>query len=120
MNSSIPIVTLSQSLIRVLACATLNTGLQSILVFDASHDAFTAIASTLAQLLGAATGKEVERVLLGVSELEDDLWGSQTIYNEENGHTVRWHSGLLTAPVDETHLRLILIPDLTKLSLAAA
>jgi magnesium chelatase subunit D len=120
MSNSISTITLPQSLMTGLACAALNPGLRNILVFDASYDVLNEAASALTQLLEAATGKEVERILLGISELDDDLWGNLAISNDENGQSVKWRHGLLTAPADDPHLRLIVIPDLTKLSLAAA
>jgi magnesium chelatase subunit D len=122
MSNPITTFTLTQTILKGLACATLNPGLQNILVFDASYEALNAMASALTQLLQAATGKEVERVSLGVSELDDDLWGGLTIYTdrERGDQSVRWQHGLLTSPEDSPYLRLILIHDLTKLSLAAA
>ena len=121
MSSPISSITLTQSLLKGLACAALNPGLQSILVFNSSYDALNAMASALAQLLQAATGKEVERISLGVSEVDDDLWGSLTISTEERGdQSIRWRHGLLSNPEDSLCLRLIMINDLAKLSLAAA
>ena len=120
MSSSIAGITLSQSLLKGLACAALNPGLRAILVFDAPYDALTAMASALAQLLRTTTGKEVRSVQLGTSELDDDLWGRFAISTNESGNqAVRWHQGLLTASLDDPSLSLIVIPGLTRLSLAA-
>ncbi|HLX56685.1 MAG TPA: hypothetical protein VKR83_06650 [Ktedonobacteraceae bacterium] len=82
-------------------------------------------ARRLAQMLECATGREVKQVNLGSSELDDDLWGSTVIRYDKIGASVVWHRGQLAnlgndSREDEQRLRLVLIPDLTRLSSAAA
>ncbi len=97
---------------RVLACAALRPELGSVLVYDAEPGTLDSIAVCLLELLSAITD-QVEDVRLGPALTDDDLWG----YGE--GLPAPWRRpGLLIAP--EGHFRLVVIPDLAQLSLAAA
>jgi magnesium chelatase subunit D len=104
---------------RELACAALNPGLRSVLVFDASIATLKAAAHSLAQMLEVVTDFRVMPVQLGVVETEEDLWGSLTLCSENTTSTFEWQRGVL-ASGREQELRLVMIPDLTRLSLATA
>ena len=120
-----PEMTLTQTFIRSLACAAVNPGLRSILVLDTPYTELQSTASILTQMLECTTGNKVEQVHLRVSELDDDLWGSLFIDHGSNGQPIVWRRGILANPPNnlqngEQPLRLVIIPDLAKLSLAAA
>jgi magnesium chelatase subunit D len=98
---------------RGLACAALSPGLQSVLAFDGEPAVLRLAADRMVQLLEGATGQRVKRVVFGTAETEEDLWGRWTLGKGER--VFEWQAGLLTA--DEW--RLVLIPDLAQLSVAA-
>ncbi len=120
-------------LMRGLACAALHPGLRSILVFDASPSTLQIMAGLLAQMIAVVTGGEfvspqasgserghrIVPVQLGTVETEEELWGSLTLSQEMTSKSVVWRAGLLAAGRDwET--RIVVIPDITRLSLAAS
>ncbi len=107
-------------MMRALECAAITPGLQSIVVFDAPYTVLETMGLALSKMLEAATGKEIERVHLGVSEQDDDLWGRLSIVNVGNGQSVDWQRGLLDGTASNSRILLAIIPDLAKLSLSAA
>jgi magnesium chelatase subunit D len=127
------IAELQNPLIRGLACATLHPVLRSLLVFDASPAMLQTMAGLLAQMVRAVSGGKIVApsepklgadhrivtVQLGAVETEEELWGSLTLGHEVADRTVVWRSGLLTAGRDR-EARIVVIPDLTRLSLAAS
>jgi len=85
-------------------------------------------------MLEIITGHQVNLVTLGTYEAEDHLWGSWGLGGESEEHLLQWKSGLLfpsskemsyspyalnKSPdwFDNSQLRLVVIPNLTKLSL---
>jgi magnesium chelatase subunit D len=110
---------LKNPLMRGLACAALNPDLRSVLVFDASIATFKAAAHNLAQMLEVVTDFRVVPIQLGVVETEEDLWGSLALSSENTTSTFKWQRGVLTSG-REQELRVVVIPDLTRLSLATA
>jgi magnesium chelatase subunit D len=125
---------LKERVTRLLACAAINPALRSILVFNSTPNRLRQAAQTISQMLEILTGHIVDVVTLGTYEAEDDLWGSWGLGSESGEHLLRWKPGLLFQPITEifasgeipvastnkSHVRLVVIPDLTKLSLAAA
>ncbi|NET58964.1 MAG: hypothetical protein F6K47_23315 [Symploca sp. SIO2E6] len=108
------------ALTSALACAAISPSLRSILMFDASPETLRLVAQTTTQMLEVVTGYPIVSVTLGTFEAEDDLWGSLGLGDEsETEPAVTWKPGLLTGGQQDSPLRLIVIPDLTKLSLAA-
>lgn len=104
---------------RGLACAALNSGLRSVLVFDGTIATLQSAAHTLAQMLEVVTDCRVVPVQLGVVETEENLWGGLALSKETTAFPFEWQRGVL-ASGREQELRLVIIPDLTKLSLATA
>jgi magnesium chelatase subunit D len=92
-----------------------------VLIFDAEPAAIRLIANLFAQMLHQVTGKTVNQVYLGVIETEDDLWGRWEIARDchPDQFPLRWRSGLLGSADRSDKLQLVVIPDLTQLSLAA-
>ena len=110
-------LSLTNSFWRSLACAAIAPGLRSILLFDNSFETLRLAAKTTAQMLESVTGNSVLSVTLGTFESEDVLWGSLGLGSESKEQLLQWQPGLLA---NDSRLQLIVIPDLTKLSLAAA
>jgi magnesium chelatase subunit D len=120
---------LQNPLSRGLAAAALHPGLRSLLVFDAAPTMLQIMAGQLAQMVAAVTGTEIalpeaeagseariKLVQLGAVETEEELWGSLTL--GQAASSIVWRSGLLAAA--EPEIRIVVIPDLTRLSLAAS
>lgn len=108
-----------QSFLKGLACAAVNPSLRSILILNAPYQGLEVAANTLTQML-QAVDQSAERVHLGVSELDDDLWGSLELHKGRGNSPVTWHRGSLAGLWNESCTRLVLISDLTKVSLAVA
>ena len=119
-TTSLPL-SLDNPLMRGLACAALQPGLRSVLVFDADPKVVRAYAQVLAQMLGV-TESTPKVVQLSAVDSEDDLWGQLSIAPtaDAEGTTVVWQAGLLGSEDRSDELGLLVIPDLTQLSLAGA
>lgn len=102
---------------RGLICAALNANLRSILVFDASIETLNSAAERLKLMLERIGTQNVTIVRLGVIGTEEDLWGSLTFRNSKLGNDFEWRSGSLASGRGD-ELRIVIIPDLTRLSLA--
>jgi len=113
-------LSLTDPFTRSLACAAISPGLRNILVFDASAETLRLVAQTTAQMLEVVTGYPIVSVTLGTFEAEDDLWGNLGLCGESGEQPFQWKQGWLAAGQNDSQLRLVVIPDLTKLSLAAA
>ncbi len=113
-------VKIQSSLMKSLCCVALNPKLRSILLFDSSINSLQQVGGILLSLLKITTGCErVVPLKLGTFESEDDLWGQVGLGDELNKQAFRWQSGLLGATDNTNEMKLVIIPDLTKLSLAA-
>lgn len=102
---------------QVLACVAITPGLRSILFFDTATEILKLAAETLSQMLEVITEKSVKKIILTTIETEEDLWGSFQISRDLETLPFQPNPGLLT---DNSTLHLVIIPDLTKLSLAAS
>jgi len=106
-------------LMKSLCCVALNRGLRSILLFDISPVDLQQVAEVLISLLKAVTECEIVPIKLGTFESEDDLWGQIGLCGESENQAFKWQSGLLGKTENDQEIQLVIIPDLTKLSLAA-
>ncbi len=106
-------------LVEGLACAALQPRLRRILVFDGTPAMLQTAAVLFAELLAVTTGQAVQSVTLGPTDSEETLWGNWALTPAAATPPFIWKPGLLGGP-DDTALRLVVIPDLTRLSLAAA
>lgn len=88
-------------------------------MFDTSPEILRLTANIMAEMLKSVTEKTVTLVTLGTWETEEDLWGSWGLNRQVNEQLLSWKLGLLAGGQEDAELRLIIIPDLTKLSLAA-
>ena len=109
---------------RGLACAALNRGLRSILMFDVSPVVLRSLADLTVKMLQVVTGDKVVLIQLGTTETEDDIWGQwgmspSSKSPDSQKFPISWKPGLLGSVDQVRELRLVLIPDLTRLSLSA-
>ncbi len=112
--------TLKNPLLQSLCCVALNPGLRSILLFDISPMGLQQVASILASFLAITTNcDKVVPVKLGTFESEDDLWGQISFGSQLEKSPFQWQPGILSQAENIKEIRLIIIPDLTQLSLAA-
>ncbi|OKH42655.1 hypothetical protein FACHB389_00370 [Nostoc calcicola FACHB-389] len=109
-------LSLDDSFTRSLACAAITPGLRSILLFDSSLEVLQLAAQITADML-EVVGYPVKTVYLNSFESEENLWGSWQLGAQSEKQALQWKPGLLT---NDSQLCLAIIPDLTKLSLAAA
>lgn len=114
--------TLDNPLVSGLACAVLSSGLRSILVLDTNPVTMRALASGFAQMLEQTTHQVVTQVQVDSFATENNLWGKliASPSDEFNELPIYWQSGVLGSPEQKDSPRLVLLPDLTQLSLAAA
>ncbi|NEZ64374.1 hypothetical protein D0962_16510 [Leptolyngbyaceae cyanobacterium CCMR0082] len=112
-------VDLSNPLLQGLACAALSPGLRKILVFDAPITSLTMAAQNLAWMLKQTTHCQITQVQLGMVETEESLWGGLTLPQEKADQPFAWQPGSLAEGRDNA-LKLVIIPDLARLSLATA
>ncbi len=99
---------LPPSLERLLSCAAIREGLDSLLLYDAPPELLERVAEVWSEKLAAVHGQPVGRVQLGPWTSEEDLWGLGDALPQ-----VWRHPGVLATEAP----RLVLIPDLTRLSL---
>ncbi len=110
-------LSLDDSFTRSLACAAITPGLRSILLFDSSLEVLQLAAQITADMLEVVVGYPVKTVYLNSFESEENLWGSWQLSAQSEKQALEWKPGLLT---NDSQFCLAIIPDLTKLSLAAA
>jgi magnesium chelatase subunit D len=104
--------------VRALAAAAVSPALRAVLCFDATPRSLLAIGRTFAELLRDADMIDVTRVVLGSSETNEDLWDAVTWSGSEAAAEFSPAPGLL-GPSNPRVLKLVVIPDLPQLSLAA-
>lgn len=114
----------SDSLLRGLACAALEPGLRQVLLFDADFVVLETAVSNLQQMLQLTTRQDVQVVHLPGTAQDDDLWGGYIPDHSEvtdsknwRGMTVTWQEGWVTQNRQSEDWLLVVIPDLSLLSL---
>jgi magnesium chelatase subunit D len=112
-------LTENTTLLDGLACAALEPGLRSILVFDAPYSGLQQIAALLAQMLTCATDLPIERTILSSAARDDDLWGYLPLPGSRDAATIAF-ANLFSPARNSDKLQLIIIPDLSRVSLVAA
>jgi magnesium chelatase subunit D len=88
------------------------------LVFDSTPHGLRNAAQCWAEMLAVTTDQTPTIVYLGLTDTEETLWGHLALTQTGDTQPFSWESGLLGSP-DESTLRIVFIPDLTRLSLAA-
>lgn len=97
---------------RLLSCVAISDALDGLLVYGATAATLEWLADGLTDRLRAAGARSVDRVWLGSADTEDTLWGAPGLPRVWGGR------GLLVPPGGTT--RIVIAPDLSRLSLAAA
>lgn len=102
----------------MLGSMAINAKLSSLLLYDTTAHGLEQIAAILKASLEITTpGKTIAYVRLSSSDSEDDLWGQLGLANNlDKGFC--WQSGLL-GQCAQNLIKIVLIPDLTMLSLSA-
>jgi magnesium chelatase subunit D len=113
-------LTENTTLLDGLACAALDPGLRSILMFDAPCAGLQQIAALLGQMLACATNLPVETALLSSAAHDDDLWGYLPLPGGRDAATTIPFANLFSRMRNSGRLQLIIIPDLSRLSMVAA
>ena len=90
----------------------ISDALDGLLVYGASGATLEWLADGLADRLRASGARSVDRVWLGSADTEDTLWGAPGLPRGWGGR------GLLVPPGGT--VRIVIVPDLSRLSLAAA
>ena len=103
----------TRDLLCLLDCVALSGTLDGILVYNASGASLEFLAAELTDRLRAAGAPSVDHVWLGAADTEDSLWGNVPGPAGWGGSR-----GLLVPPEGTT--RIVIVPDLSRLSLAAA
>lgn len=119
---------ITDPLVRGLACAALEPGLRRVLLFDVAFETLETAVPLFQSILQTTTDTAVTVVTLPANALDDDLWGTLTPKLSPTGAesaatsglAVQWQDGLLTRNRHSSDLLLVVIPDLSRLSLAAA
>jgi magnesium chelatase subunit D len=109
-------LSLSDFFTRSLACAAITPGLRSILLFDSSLELLELAAQITGEMLEVVTEHPVKTVYLNSFDAEDKLWGNWELAAQSEKQLLQWKPGLLG---NDSELCLVIIPDLTKLSLTA-
>jgi magnesium chelatase subunit D len=109
----------NESLLRALACVALAPALCSMLVYDADFESlWLQIGDPLAAILEIVGQDKIKPILLNSDLLEDNLWGTVTLIPPSKDHgtwSTGWQRGVFEP--EEGTLKLIMIPDLTRLNL---
>lgn len=112
---------LNDPLFTGLAGTILSPALRSLLIFDAPANGLQRIADHLRLLLEETSGQPVELALLGAFERDDDMWGRLPLPKRtEQGLTLTLHPQIFSPERSTGCIQLLVIPDLARLSLAAA
>lgn len=104
---------------KLLAIATIEPQLQSLLVFDGTEKDLLVAAHTWKKFLAIAHGSEVSMMTLDSVTTEEKLWGRFSLESdrEKDGTKIEWKPSKLVATGGKP--LLVVIPDLTRLSLVA-
>jgi magnesium chelatase subunit D len=120
MNSVTPWIP-DDPLTRGLCYAALEPGLRSVLIYDLDPAALDIVARRFAGLLNVADELVVEVAVLPAWAGDDELWGSWTWAEGELGRVqVVASPGFFGPRVGDPVLRLLVVPDLSRLGVAAA
>ncbi len=108
---------LTSPLSRAIACAVLQPALRSLLIFDTP---FTGLEQIAYQVVEAAaqTGQQLRPIVVSMAGHDDDLWG-EAILPGSDGTIKKVHARIFS-PYETEETPLLIIPDLSALSLAAA
>lgn len=107
-------------LVRGLACAALDPGLRSILVFDIAPAELQRVSRRLSLMLSLTTGHPASEVTLSSNSTDDELWGIEPADGRQLSFLGISRRGLLSPLDDDRAVQVVVVHDLARLSLAAA
>jgi magnesium chelatase subunit D len=87
------------------------------LIYDIPPTQLNHVAALLSEMLKVVTEQEALSMTLGATESEDDLWGYPSLRGDVEELTLDWQAKLIP---EDKRPRLLVIPNLANLSLAAA
>lgn len=101
-----------------IACAMLQPALRSLLIFDAPFTGLQQVARQIVEIALQTTGQKLRPIVMSSNECDDDLWGESVLPGSDGKTETRAQIFSPSHRPEET--LLIIIPDLSALSLAAA
>lgn len=116
----VPAGELKRSMLMGLECLAIDPELRSALIFDASPSTMLGMARHLATMLEGVVDHPVETITLSSIDAEDSLWGVATLKPDSQGNWINWQITRLAQASRHPVPRLVVIPDLVRLSLPAA
>lgn len=110
---------LARRLVRALVCAAVDPALTGVLLFDLEPRLITRVAGVFADILAGSEGPAGAPVVLGAASRDEDLWVRPELHQERDGVSFRTRPGpLIAADGSPGPPPLIVVPDLTRLSVA--
>jgi len=100
----------------LLAAAILEPDLRSILAFDTDESELLRLSDRFAQAIEIGRDLSVKQIILDSATTEENLWGHFVAETKDDNKIITWQPSAIVR--DEP--LLVVIPDLTRLSLAAA
>ncbi len=100
-----------------IACEVLQPALRSLLLFDVPFAGLQQAAQQTIEI-AAQVGQKLRPIIVGSTEYDDDLWGERILPG--NHGKMEAHAQIFLPPKDSDETLLLIIPDLSMLSLAVA
>ncbi|HEY0932563.1 MAG TPA: hypothetical protein VGD91_02365 [Trebonia sp.] len=111
-------LTVAERVSTMLACAAVDPRLSGVLLLDLDPVLLFPLAKWLADLIGGPRGENQPPVLgLSGRYTEESLWG-RYVPTRDHHEPLRWKNGVLDS--HESRPGIVIVPDLTRLSLPAA
>ena len=113
-------------MLKSLACSAMQPGLRSILVWDADIPLLKAISDSLAFMIENTSRNKIDFRFIHQNATEDELWGipfaiDSDIDIKQNFSPLLFkRKGILTDKSPTDQIAIVLIPDLTQVSIATA
>jgi magnesium chelatase subunit D len=102
------------------ACAALEPGLTGVLLFDLDSELIEPAAREFASILQLATGRRVRRSTLGAATRDEELWLRPSLRVRKGRMVFTTAPGPLVDNDPAIGPRMVIVPDLVRLSLAGA
>ncbi|MCX5560683.1 magnesium chelatase [Streptomyces sp. NBC_00038] len=110
---------LARRLVRALVCAAVDRALPGVLLFDLEPELIARVAQVFTQILTGPGKQAAAPVVLGAASRDEDLWTQPELSQAPDGISFRLRLGpLIQADGLTGPPPLIVVPDLTRLSVA--
>jgi magnesium chelatase subunit D len=101
----------------VLACAALNPRLRSVIVLGSAHESTLDSAAEVAgHFLEVVDHARPVTVRLSAADTDEDLWGGLAFVRDADQPNLVWRASRLAVPAGDARTRIVVIPDLSRLS----